>query len=582
MNNNKIITSVHDLREKIYELKDRIYELEIENRNNLIRISKLSKTKNDFSELERANQALNEELIAKEELITELKSLLLQEKREKKAEKRILEKDFDSKLNYYKRLQETNEYKENAASTIIKLNEVQHYSIIQLENKIDEIKNYYENQLKKKELDFDKKYTDLQKDMMEFLKNAQKNMNKTSKKNLELNTKLGILYKNEMLNELENQSHMIEELIKEKERQNKEIYLLKQELIVHKKIEKIIKNKNSKFLNIINKINIKINQNKDKDSNNNSFSEKDDSNLIEKSEKNENQKKLFIKDLKRRVKSVKNIKKNLVEGNAGILNNYLTGNTSNINTEKNEIKTSETPKNLSLYNNKKIIQSAKQDYIKLEENEQNLISQEKNKSAIYNIINEIINLCNQALEIILNEKNFSKNFLENSFRNDIDIKADFFELKNELKYELLIGIITKVLNFLKINNNMSEEKDDIFKIKKKKSELLKLNDEYNLKFSKLFENDSYNKIKKLRIKNQKLKYDKIINIIGINKPKNTSSKNDFLLFKIKKNKLFNQKQNHLINAFRKNTPNPFQRYIHITNNINKKDVKNLTFFKNKL
>ena len=582
MNNNKIITSEHDLREKIYELKDRIYELEIENRNNLIRISKLSKTKNDFSELERANQALSEELIAKEELITELKSLLLQEKREKKAEKRILEKDFDSKLNYYKRLQETNEYKENAASTIIKLNEVQHYSIIQLENKIDEIKNYYENQLKKKELDFDKKYTDLQKDMMEFLKNAQKNMNKTSKKNLELNTKLGILYKNEMLNELENQSHMIEELIKEKERQNKEIYLLKQELIVHKKIEKIIKNKNSKFLNIINKINIKINQNKDKDSNNNSFSEKDDSNLIEKSEKNENQKKLFIKDLKRRVKSVKNIKKNLVEGNAGILNNYLTGNTSNINTEKNEIKTSETPKNLSLYNNKKIIQSAKQDYIKLEENEQNLISQEKNKSAIYNIINEIINLCNQALEIILNEKNFSKNFLENSFRNDIDIKADFFELKNELKYELLIGIITKVLNFLKINNNMSEEKDDIFKIKKKKSELLKLNDEYNLKFSKLFENDSYNKIKKLRIKNQKLKYDKIINIIGINKPKNTSSKNDFLLFKIKKNKLFNQKQNHLINAFRKNTPNPFQRYIHITNNINKKDVKNLTFFKNKL
>ena len=260
MNNNKIITSEHDLREKIYELKDRIYELEIENRNNLIRISELSKTKNDFSELERANQAISEELIAKEELITELKSLLLQEKREKKAEKRILEKDFDSKLNYYKRLQETNEYKENAASTIIKLNEVQHYSIIQLENKIDEIKNYYENQLKKKELDFDKKYTDLQKDMMEFLKNAQKNMNKTSKKNLELNTKLGILYKNEMLNELENQSHMIEELIKEKERQNKEIYLLKQELIVHKKIEKIIKNKNSKFLNIINKINIKINQ----------------------------------------------------------------------------------------------------------------------------------------------------------------------------------------------------------------------------------------------------------------------------------------------------------------------------------
>ena len=43
-----------------------------------------------------------------------------------------------------------------------------------------------------------------------------------------------------MLNELENQSHMIEKLIKEKEKQNKEIYLLKQELLVHKKVEKLI------------------------------------------------------------------------------------------------------------------------------------------------------------------------------------------------------------------------------------------------------------------------------------------------------------------------------------------------------
>ena len=57
--------------------------------------------------------------------------------------------------------------------------------------------------------------------MMDFLKNAQKNMVTNSKKDLELNTKLGILYKNEMLNELENQSHTIEELLKEKERQNK-------------------------------------------------------------------------------------------------------------------------------------------------------------------------------------------------------------------------------------------------------------------------------------------------------------------------------------------------------------------------
>ena len=81
------------------------------------------------------------------------------------------------------------------------------------------MKKEYEDILKKKELDFENKYTELKKNMMEFLKNAQKNMFKNNKRNLELNTKLGILYKNEMLNELENQSRLIEDLIKEKEKQ---------------------------------------------------------------------------------------------------------------------------------------------------------------------------------------------------------------------------------------------------------------------------------------------------------------------------------------------------------------------------
>ena len=36
INNDKIITNEHDLREIIYELKDRIMELEQENQNNLL------------------------------------------------------------------------------------------------------------------------------------------------------------------------------------------------------------------------------------------------------------------------------------------------------------------------------------------------------------------------------------------------------------------------------------------------------------------------------------------------------------------------------------------------------------------
>ena len=579
INNDKIITNEHDLREIIYELKDRIMELEQENQNNLIRISELTKTKKEFIELEKANQDLTDKLISKEKIISELKSLLLKEKQDNNDERRLLESKFDSKLMYYKRIQESNDYKEKAASSIIKLNEIQHHSIIKLENKIDEIKNFYENKLKENELNFDKKYTKLKKEMMQFLKNAQKNMVKNSKKDLELNTKLGILYKNEMLNQLENQSHTIEELLKEKERQNKEIFLLKQELMIHKKVEEMIKNKNSKFLNVINKIKIEINQKKDEF--NNIQKEKGNTDINLKSDKT---KKLIIKDFKKRAKSVKNIKMNFCEGNAGILNDYMTGNTSNSNSNKNIkiLENCRTPDNIKKNINKIITQSEKQEFIKLEENDENNNIYKNNiadeKAEILNIINEAINLFNQALEIILKENKFSQSFKDTSFQNDIDIKNDFIALSDELKYELLIGLITKVLNFLKINNNIKEEKENIFKIKRKKSELLKLNDEYNIKFTKLLDNENYNKIKKLKLKNQKLKYDKLLNIVGINKPNFSSSQKDFFSLKIKKNKLFNQKGgNYLVNSFTKGSPNLLKRYIHVSNNINKNDIKNNTF-----
>ena len=209
--NNIIRTKEQDLREEIYELKDQISELKKENKKNSLKILELSNEKFSFSLLEQENQKLNEELISKDKIINELKNNILKDKKDKQNEKRELENKFDTKLIYYKRMKNTNEYKENAANSIIKLNEVQHCTIIQLENKIDEIKNFYENKLKEKEVFFDKKYTNLKKDMMDFLKNAQKNMIQTTKESLELNTKLGILYKNEMLNELENQSHLIEQ-----------------------------------------------------------------------------------------------------------------------------------------------------------------------------------------------------------------------------------------------------------------------------------------------------------------------------------------------------------------------------------
>ena len=101
-----------------------------------------------------------------------------------------------------------------------------------------------------------------------------------------------------------------------------------------------------------------------------------------------------------------------------------------------------------------------------------------------------------------------------------------FQLDDEFKYELLIEVIKRVLNYLKINNNSKNGKEDFYS-RKKNSELLSFNDEYNIKFTKLLDNENYNKIKKLKIKNQKLKYDKLIDVIGTRQPKNFSPDNLF-------------------------------------------------------
>ena len=261
--NNKNInvnTNEISLKKEICSLKEKIKELEYENKTYLLKITDLTKSKNILLEEELINKRLSEELQIKKDIIEKLQSEILKDAKDKKAEQRLIENKFNAQLIYYKRLHDTGLVKENAATSIIKLNETQHNCILQLEDKIEEVKKFYEKKIKDMELEYENRYSQLKKQMMEFLKNSQKNMAKNNEENLALNSKLTILYKNQMLNELESQSHQIEELLKEREKQNKEIYILKQELKIHKKVEEIIKNKNSKYLNLINKINIKMNK----------------------------------------------------------------------------------------------------------------------------------------------------------------------------------------------------------------------------------------------------------------------------------------------------------------------------------
>ena len=140
------------LKKEIYNLKEKIKELEYKQKTYLLKISDLTKTKNILLEEELINKRLTEELKIKQDIIERLQSEILKEAKDKKEEQRLIENKFNTQLIYYKRLHDTGMAKENAASSIIKLNETQHNCIVQLENKIDEIKNFYEKKIKDIEL----------------------------------------------------------------------------------------------------------------------------------------------------------------------------------------------------------------------------------------------------------------------------------------------------------------------------------------------------------------------------------------------------------------------------------------------
>ena len=546
------------LKKEIYNLKEKIKELEYKQKAYLLKISDLTKTKNILLEEELINKRLSEELKIKEDIIERLQSEILKEVKDKKEEQRLIENKFNTQLIYYKRLHDTGMAKENAASSIIKLNETQHNCIVQLENKIDEIKNFYEKKIKDIELGHENRYSKLKKQMMEFLKNSQKNMAKNNEENLELNSKLTILYKNQMLNELENQSHQIEQLLKERETQNKEIYILKEELKVHKKVEEIIRNKNSKYLNMINKINIKINQINDVEDKTNDNKNKDD-------KKKDNN---FC-----RAQSVKLINNNFADTPRKKVNNTFKNFIINEEHKDNEgkVKNSKSLQDIKELNNKiKNNQQLKQKNLVFDD----LMNNDYNNEIYNNLFKETILLFNQALEkVVINKKitGISKSHL---FTDNFNFNI----LTNDQKYELLIEIMKKILLFLNLDNI----KDlNILNIKKK-IDIIKINDNNILNV----DSPNFNMYKT----------SKLINYIGKNKNKyNSLSKKKFPNINNNKKKDFfnkviyskinqNKENNQLITSFRGTSPNPLIRYIHLKKDKDKniEDKKNTTFFKSKI
>ena len=398
---------------EIDSLKKKNSELERINRNLKIKLLELSKTRNYLIQVENNNKFLAEDQKNKNNRIKDLENEVLKITENSKEEHRLLQKDLEAEILYYKGLNKTGLSKIDAAEKVIKLNETQHNYILKLEEKIDQINNENEVKMNQLQIEHERHYLKLKKQMIDFIKKSQDDMTKNNEGNLELNTKFGILYKNQMLNELENQSLQIQELLKLKERHERQIYLLKQEISTHKAVEHIIGKKKDKYLELAKK------------------------NFGENVDKAQSKKELATKV------PLLNINNNIFNSNC------LTDR----NSYNHKIFRKMSKKDYYDYKSlEKIYKELLDDYNFLKNKYNTLRDKEKIYQEKYK---GIINLYNEALEELLSDEEIKNK--ENIYVNLKEFnKGNYENLTKEEKYYILVALINNILPLVHINEDDKE------------------------------------------------------------------------------------------------------------------------------
>ena len=236
---------------EVQQLKLAIQELSDQNRTLSAQNSELNSKCITFARIEAQNRQLEDTIKEKNEKITSLEEEKVLLEKSKTNALRETELKYFKEVTYLKNQQENNLQKIETANVIVKLNDKQYARILELEKEIENITNH-ENQLaKESEIRHENQFTNLKKKMMDHIKTAQKNMAQSNLDNLDLNTKLSKLTTNQLLIELEEQSVQIEELLKAKEKYEKEIFSLKTDLNTHKRVEQLLQEKNKRYLDIV-------------------------------------------------------------------------------------------------------------------------------------------------------------------------------------------------------------------------------------------------------------------------------------------------------------------------------------------
>ena len=198
------------------------------------------------------------EIIQKDQKILELQTDIINLKIEHERYKNKKEMEYENDVNAVKNFYDTNLLKNNTAQVVEEANKQFYQQILKLENIII---NFKEEQRKldiKKEIEFERRMSKMKKKMLDYIKEGQKSKQYLSKEQLRLNDKLSVINKNTLLNELDFQSMQLEDLLKQRAQLDSIISGMKSDLEIHKKLEKILTEKNKEYTNMIKVLSTKI------------------------------------------------------------------------------------------------------------------------------------------------------------------------------------------------------------------------------------------------------------------------------------------------------------------------------------
>ena len=187
-----------------------------------------------------------------------------------------------------------------------KLNTLLYEHSKQLENTLLNFKNEEKRKLNEQELKFEKKLSDTKKKMLDLIKEGKSLKSKETREKCEIIEKFSIMNHNSLLNELEFESMQLEDLLKQREHLDQVITKMKSDISIHKNVEKVLINKNKKYIDMIRILSEKI----EKDKKEKEKEKKDNKNLVDENIINneicnQKEKKLLYNKIKRNIESSK-------------------------------------------------------------------------------------------------------------------------------------------------------------------------------------------------------------------------------------------------------------------------------------